>query len=404
MKFFAPSFPNDDSFFCRFFIEVGGYKDAAGRHFHEVDFRAEEQPDSFKVCPFHDSRKGYLMNFSALKQIMSEWQEIKQGLAFFSALYPADRPEDTDMGRAWRITLATMFAPVYLMHRQDASYTNGTLPTKVSGLFKIMLDVPTTIDLILLGGSQAGLTGNDAMVAIRNFADTQKILLNTDYACAGSPKLMDDINSAMFVIGNNEKAGHEAWESLFPNKGNLQLFVYLMTVQYAISQMYQISTAVSMEAAFKKAAENNISIPYTKEENEQKLSAYERRRRYMLETVSAPDAGTTAVETYFNLVKDSTAWGIDVKTPDALGCCFDLSQAFFSSIQSRSEAEILQNYEEYSQLIALEIQGLQKIISDSMCAPDLFSSGFRFMKDVSKAPSQILKDGLGTPPTIANLG
>lgn len=406
MEFLAPSFPNDDSFFCRFFLNVGAYKDAADRHLHEVDFRAEEQPEAFKACPFHDSRKGYLMNFSALKQIMSEWPDIKAGMGFFSKMHPVDRAAQTDVARAWRITLATMFAPMYLTHRQQAPYAHGTLPTNVSGLFKIMLDVPTTIDLMMLGDARtsSALCGAEAMVAIRDFADTQKILLNTDYACAGSPKLMDDINVAMFAVDGGDQDGHEAWRRIFPDTDHFQSFAYLMTVQYAISQMYQIATALSMEDAFKKAAAKNIDISFTRGENEERLSAYERRRRYMLAAVSAPGAGLKALETYSALAADGKAWGSAVKTPPALKKCFDLSGALLASLQGRDEVEILQDYEEYSQSIEAEIKGLQKTISDFIGAPDLFPATLTFVKEADKAPHRILRDVLRHSPAASRLG
>lgn len=297
MKLFAPAYPNEDAFFCRFFTEVSSLRDAAGRPLHEVDFR--EGGEAYTSCPFHDSRRGYLMNKAALTQITGEWEQILEGVRFYTSLFEGSGTPD--LSRAWRISLASMFAPLYLIHSAKRPFADGTLPTPVSGVFKIMLDVPTTMDLMLLSGWREGIAhASTAGVAlqIQEYADRSGILLNGEYACAGSPGLIERVVGMLFEeksIGGGEFANY------FGDTQEFLAFCYLMSRQYIVGLVYLLSTTVAMERAF---AELDEGV----ETGEERIAAYERRRRIALVSLQGTGNAEGALRGIFDQIRDERRW------------------------------------------------------------------------------------------------
>lgn len=388
MKPIAPAFPNNDAFYCRFFAEVGSYTDAAQRRLHEVDFREEEGEAAYRRCPFHDSRKDYLINNAALKQITSEWKDIKQGATFFASLF--DQDSERDMARAWRITLGSMFAPLYLFHRASEPYANGSLPTPVSGVFKIMLDVPTTIDLMFLRNTHdvTGLAPKDAAKTIRDFADTTGILLNGDYACAGSPNLIDDINGVLF---EDRQADVGGWGKFFSNTEEFKRFSYLMSAQYVIGLMYLMATAVSMEAAFGCLEADGRKPDLATVEHEDRLSAYERRRRIMLDALANPADREAAVTRFFDLVKDPAKWGISDEQHPGLKTSLESTLTFLSGVEGKSPEAISDAHTVYAEIIKQTVAQSQNLISATIGASDLFDGSVRFVGQPEQDPARILR-------------
>lgn len=394
MKPIAPPFQNDDAFFCRFFTEVGSYIDTADRRLHEVDFRMEEGEQAFKKCPFHDSRKGYLMNNAALRQITSEWVDIREGVGFFTSLFEVDNEKDLNLARAWRISLSTMFSPLYLFKRKENPFNNGELPTSVSGLFKIMLDVPTTIDLMIMQDAQNEIeisTPKEASKQISAFADSSLILLNGEYACAGSPGLIDDIISIMFENRKYIKAALPRWSSYFPNPKQFQSYNYYMTAQYVIGLMYLISTAVSMEVAFKSLQEiDGLDFSALSTEREDKLSAYERRRRIMLNIVRDCDKGEAVFRKFYNLACDPRKWNLQVEENQGLRNCLDLSLSFLKKTDTATPQRISTLHHDYSEAVGHILAQLQKMIELTIGSKGMFPDNVKFGRLQDRNPGAIL--------------
>lgn len=377
----APAFPNDDSFYCRFFSEVSSIKDKAGRYLHEVDFREIEGEEAFKKCPFHDSRKGYLINNSALRQMASEWSEIIEGVEFFSSLFNG---QHRDLKNAWRITLTTMFAPLYLLHKGDNPIANGELDTAMAGVFKIMLDVPTTIDLMLMSD---GIPSNVSHQDILDFADHALILLNGDYACAGSPKLIDDVNKRLYSDLSGEFNKQSKWDTQFPDQNEFLKFCYLMSTQYVCSQIYQITTAILMETIAQK-------IGHFEEESNEKMSAYERRRRYALQAVKQGDKAEVVFDNFVSLINESFGWNVDVQKSAAPTNVMNASLKILNSSNIQSPEDLLNSYQEYQNFVQIELQKLQTVIAETIHSETLFEQDFRFVKDADSHPAQKLSQKL----------
>jgi hypothetical protein len=360
---------------------VSSIQDKAGRYLHEVDFREVEGEEAFKKCPFHDSRKGYLINNSALKQMASEWNDILEGVEYFSSLY---NNQQRDLENAWRVTLTTMFAPLYLLHKGDNPIANGELDTAMSGVFKIMLDVPTTIDLMLMSDDVSPTANHQN---IRDFANRTSILLNGDYACAGSPKLIDDVNKRLYLDISKEFNEKSKWKTQFPNAEEFLQFSYLMSAQYVSSQMYQVTTAILMEAVADK-------IGYVHDAETGKMSSYERRRQYALQAVQQEKGAEGIFNHFVDLVNSPSDWNIDISKTATPPVVMEASLNILKNANNFSPEDLLSAYGEYQDLVQVQLQELQGDIANSIQSSTLFEEGFRFVEEVSSHPAQKLSNKL----------
>lgn len=386
MKLFAPPYPNDDAFFCRFFTEVSSLRDAAGRPLHEVDFR--EGGEAYSTCPFHDSRRGYLMNKAALMQIAGEWSEIVEGVRFFTSLFEGGGQRD--FSRAWRISLAAMFAPLYLVHRSKRPFADGTLPTAVSGVFKIMLDVPTTMDLMLMKGWNDAIANSvhqDHPRQIQEFADSNLILLNGDYACAGSPGLIQNIVTILFEGHRRSDSKLGVVSECFGEPQEFLAFCYFMSSQYVVGLLYLLSTMISMERAFATFAEGSVAA------EEGRMSAYERRRRIALDVLDGPVNCEGIFRQLSELVQDESRWGLPSAYRLDTIAVLDESIAFRQRIERATAQEIAKAHGDYQNVIESTLSGIQNEIVTLIGAKEMFASRIRF-GDPQLHPAQILKGRL----------
>lgn len=381
MKLFAPAYPNEDAFYCRFFTEVSSLRDAAGRPLHEVDFR--EGGDAYTRCPFHDSRRGYLMNKAALTQITSEWAEILNGVRFYTWLFEGSAPRD--LARAWRISLASMFAPLYLIHRGTNPYADGALPTPLSGVFKIMLDVPTTLDLMVLNGwrdSIATACGPMQPTEIQNFADSHLILLNGEYACAGAPGLIQSVVGILFSEGRDD----HRFATYLGDREEFLTFCYLMSCQYVVGLLYLHASAIAMERAFSFC--NGQGVPI-----ESPMSAYERRRRFALAALAGRERYEGAFRGLCALVADERGWGLDVGKRWVGDSSLHEALEFLDRIATADAVEISHAHALFESRMAVALSSLQMAITRSIGAKAMFSAPFSGCDD-PRNPARILQSRL----------
>lgn len=378
MKPHAPALPNDDAFFNRFFAEVGSYRDTVGRPLHEVDFRAEESPQAFKACPFHDSRAGTLINNQALRQIMQDWREVERGLSFFAQSEALSVRGAQDLLNAWRVSLATIFAPLYLVHRKEQALASGEIPTVVSGLFKIMLDVPTTLDLMFFAMPQKmqSLQGKDAARSIYAYANESSILVNGAYSCAGAPNLIDAI-AMRLVCATGETS--EAWRALFPDWGHFSRFSALMTAQYAVSLIYQAALAVSMEDLCAHAGVQHASP-------QMPLAAYERRRRIVLSHWKDAAHWTPTLSCIQHAVCEGL---LDMQA--RIEPVFTATQRYLHAARGAGLAEVSFLHEEYHALVEDCIQALQNDIHRHLQTESLFKEPVGFTRKRQDHPLNVIR-------------
>lgn len=388
----APAYPNEDAFYCRFFTEVGSYLDAANRRLHEVDFRAEENEGAFSICPFRDSRHGLLMNKAALTQITGEWNEVIQGIKFYTSLFETENGKNLDLARAWRISLASMFAPLYLYRRGHESFANGTLPTPVSGVFKIMLDVPTTMDLMFIRGHDSDIAQSSDKTMprqIQEFADKNLILLNGEYACAGSPGLIDNVVSILFENHKNDASDYGVYKRYFKEPQEFRNFVYYMSNQYIVGTMYLLATMTTMEKAFAQLQDVGL-YQAAAHEAQGPLSAYERRRRIALDVMKEPANHESVLNQLASLVKDESHWKVDANGRFRISAPLAITVDFLKKTENADAELIADLHRNYQAEIETCLSISQKMAESSIGANGVFPSPVRF-GDPQRNPANILR-------------
>lgn len=273
----APPVPSETSFYLRFFAEVASIRDRAGRPLHEVDFRAEIGVSGVRRCPYAGSRLGRKMNWEALRVIAAEWSAIVGTMWFLRRAVPV-REELLGAGEcAWTRALLPMFLPIYICLKGERR-SSTEVDTVVSGLFKVMLDVPTTLDLMLASEWAGGSTTDYTPSAVAEYAERTRILNNGEWTCAGPPGLIQEVLEP--VCEEHEEEGTSA-NSPFSCHRQIDLdefgrFASMMARQYALSQAFQVGTAFAMERVF--AQLDAMADP----KHRRPWSAYERRRRIFL--------------------------------------------------------------------------------------------------------------------------
>jgi hypothetical protein len=272
----APPVPNEAAFYLRFFAEVASIRDQAGRPLHEVDFRAEIAADGVRRCPYPGSRHGRKMNWEALRVIAAEWSGIVEVMQLLRQGVSVEEKERGAGEVVWTRALLPMFLPVY-MFLKGKGRGAAEVTTAVSGLFKVMLDVPTTLDLMLASqwaGADATAYTPDA---IAGYAERTGILNNEEWTCAGPPGLIREVLEP--VCAEDETAlGPPPSHRLEFDLEEFGEFALTMTRQYALSQAFQVATAFAMEEAF--AQVDDWERLGTR--RPAALPAYERRRRILL--------------------------------------------------------------------------------------------------------------------------
>jgi hypothetical protein len=276
----APPIPNETSFYLRFFKSISGVRDDAGRPLHEVDFREQLSNDDTKPCPYPGSRRGYQMNQSALRVIANDWRRIRAGLTLLTteiSLEPFEREAGTLM---WARSLLPMFVPLYALRTAAHTGADITLPTDVSGLFKVMLDVPTTVDLMLVeqwsAAEPCDLAGYSPE-AIAAYAERKGILNNGEWTCAGPPGLISEL-LVLLRPARADNDGDASSLTTLLSPEDFEAFATPTIRQYALSQAFQVCTTFVMERAFARAGNYGGYVPPP----DGKLTAYERRRRIVI--------------------------------------------------------------------------------------------------------------------------
>lgn len=276
----APPVPNDTAFYCRFFEQLSDIRDDGGRPLHEVEFREELMTVHTRRCPYPGSRHGRLMNAPALRLVGKEMPSIRAGLQFLVGASRLDMVASDAGVLIWARTLLPMFVPLYLLRKAHLARHSMTLPTDASALFKVMLDVSTTIDLMLARDWGAAVPAEaDAYSpsAIAAYAEESGILNNSEWTCAAPPGMIADLLEFLSPTSGRQAYGVSSISDLI-EPSEYEAFGLVMTRQYALSQAFQAATAFVMEHAFSldvvdARRPHTVVLP---------LSAYETRRRIVL--------------------------------------------------------------------------------------------------------------------------
>jgi hypothetical protein len=290
----APPVPQRNAFDLRFFERISSVRDEAKRSLHEVEFRDELSAADMKVCPYPGLRHGYLMNQAALRIIGRDWSKILAGMRFLVGQVTLQMFQHDPAVLIWARSLLPMFLPQYLLGGPVQVRVDVAIPTDVSGLFKVMLDVPTTIDLMLIKewSTAPCVVRPFSPNTIAHYATNSGILNNSEWTCAGPPNHITRILS-LLEPSDVESSEVTSLRDLIP-AGEYDTFAVMKIRQYALSQAFQVCTAVVMERAFARIANYN---GYWHSPGAH-LTAYERGRRIALRLCEAEASATRVVNRF----------------------------------------------------------------------------------------------------------
>ncbi len=296
----APAYSNKNAAFFRLFTDISGLLDDKERRLHEVSFRDEQSPDNFRPCKYSDSRQGLLINQAALHEIIAEWEEILGGLQFFRETFLRFSASYPFLGDIWQIALLPMFAPVYLRCKTAKPITEIRLPQAVSGLHKIALGVPSTVDLMLM--DYAASTSQPTSTYA--FAEAHGLLLNDPWCCAGSPVMMNKFDEVLAGRAVARADAGKSFRALF-GEPDFPAFAFLMTCQYVCGYVFLISNIMLMQYAFGILAKRGVyASPPTP--SEVALSPYEKRIGLTLKYMMGDGLSFATLESiYMNILAES---------------------------------------------------------------------------------------------------
>jgi hypothetical protein len=167
---------------------------------------------AYTMCPYSGSRtrSPYLMNASALEQIVANWPEVLGILKYVrTACMPGERGSPPLLALA-RVAAAALTLPVYLAYRAPNADIVAWTPTAVAATHKMTAGLFGVCKNYLLsrvaeGENYASVTASEAAL-FRYAEDSGALLSRTGIeACAGPPKLMTEA-LRMLVTGHCDTA------------------------------------------------------------------------------------------------------------------------------------------------------------------------------------------------------
>ncbi len=129
-------------------------KDLEGRPCGEANVSEEKLAGvelNFRRCTYPGRRYGNEMNVSALKQLVTHWDEIQAlsaSLRSASARRHGCAPS-TSVAHLWMFGRTAAALPAYLSRRAAAPFLDGEIPPVVAGMFKAMQGVFMTAELLV---------------------------------------------------------------------------------------------------------------------------------------------------------------------------------------------------------------------------------------------------------------
>lgn len=266
----APAFPNDLAFHCRTFVSINSLRDELGNPLHEVDFRDELGGNVYSECPFSGSRKGKLMNQRALTEVTLSWNMITDDLQ--AILYGcSEHLRVNGLQLAWVTSLVPMFVPLYQLLQSNRN--PRPLSLRSASLYKVMLDVSTTIDMYAM--SNWPKYDQNISNWLGGFAEQNNFLVNGDYACAGSLAMIKRIAEILEGKKQDRPTEFEFGQLVYK-------FSNVMLAIYGVGIVFQTATAVLMHYGFRKIP-SHARVALAPEVP----SAYESRRQFFLRSISS---------------------------------------------------------------------------------------------------------------------
>lgn len=192
---------------------LGDFKDDEGRPIGERNASPEglkDVPLVLKECPYKDHRfkHEFPMNVSALKQINQHWDAVIDDVHTlrheFLERYPA-ATDPPDMLHLWKLTRMICVLPAYLVREPQHQLGSGQVPAEIAALYKVVLGVYQTFDVILMQATIAGynLDKQVTPALMLNLVEAQKLFVSPHGVCAGPTFMVEEILSVIIYGKEN---------------------------------------------------------------------------------------------------------------------------------------------------------------------------------------------------------
>ncbi len=173
--------------------------DADGRPLGEVAARSYASTATRLVrCPYHDRRRGVPMNASAFDQLRAAWKPLLSAAGALS--------DGTALG-AWRAAVGLVGAPVLFAEQNPGQ----PVPIELSAGYKATLGFTQTLTSLLLRAGDRPFAELGTGAELFAYLDQQGWLLGQTQACAGSPRMIEELWTA---LGGTDDALPEPWARL----------------------------------------------------------------------------------------------------------------------------------------------------------------------------------------------
>jgi hypothetical protein len=241
---------------------IGAYKDDQGRPIGERNAPAEAMkgvPLVLRECPYRDSRfKHELpMNVSALKQVRQYWLPVLDDVRAlrheYLERYPCSPPDMLDL---WKMSRMITVVPTYLARRRRAQFTTGQIPAEIAALYKIVLGVYQTFDVMLV---QATIAGQDIHMQVTpalmiRHIEAQKLFVSPHGVCGGPMPMVEEILSVVIYGTGDEENASEIKEFIAPLD---EFFEYsaLETLLQLAKYIYLVNSYNMAEEFFAKVSD-----------------------------------------------------------------------------------------------------------------------------------------------------
>lgn len=245
-------FPPGGTYLFRFFDRLGTLLDDEGRPLHEGEARtrADGCPIEFRVCPYSGSRKGAMINASALRQLGRHWHAVLASVVCIRRKYLQTYSRDVaGQEDVLRIALALSYAPPYLFRRCRERLSSGQLPAFIGGTFKASLDVITTIVLLVIGNMSRDEYDPCKPISLNDVIDCAErdgLYLNGQFACSGSPRQVNDFVSALLTGQPCPPVLDTGLSSIIGSFGAFFRYCDVMTKQYLVGVLFYIKVQLMM--------------------------------------------------------------------------------------------------------------------------------------------------------------
>ena len=200
--------------YLRFLFDNEDMLDCLGRPLHEASFRRsgrkEENIVEVKECPYFGIRSGFKINHTAFVDMSKQWSERLGGYVWIHDLFKKRASKvDFDIFIGWQAVYGLTVIPSYLCYKRENFIEKNQIPSLIASVYKTALDFSSVLEIIMVESfsenSKESVKPLDHGY-VNVVAERSGILLNEDWGCAGSPKMIEELSKLLIENKFNRNA------------------------------------------------------------------------------------------------------------------------------------------------------------------------------------------------------